>query len=177
VTVVTGTHVRRAAMTQLKAALPAQLDALAEPGLPLTPPKTWRRLPDFLDIPEAQSPAVFVTTPGTEGRPVIDADGSSEIVWLVRAYCVVRGRAYEETADRVGLYTAAMRSALLADETLGGLALAVDRINERLDELRTDQTRTIGAGSVTIAYTIAEDLEPGTPVSQISYTTDLLPVL
>lgn len=176
--IVSGTHVRRAALLALQTNLPGWLEHLSTPDLVLPQPRTWRRLADFADIAEHDSPAVLVTSPGIEGTPERDADGEWTATWLIRAFCVVRGRSYEETADRVGLYTAALRGALLDDRTLGGLALGVQRRTESLTELRSSNDRTVGAGSVTVAYTVTDDLLRNAPTQLVSVEllTDLIDV-
>ncbi len=182
---VTGTQVRRAGYDRLRAALPGVLAQLeARDGLPLPAPRSWGRLPDFTRITEQQSPAVLVTSPGLEAAPEERRLGEFHPVWLLRAFCVVRGRGYDETADRVGQYVAGLRVALLSDRTLGGLADDAQWRAESYSELDTDQARTVGAGSVTVAYRIPTDLQlavppPGAPdllVQSVEVTTVPLPL-
>jgi hypothetical protein len=177
--IITGTDIRKTVETELRADLPARLTALGvSKGLTLPAPKTWRRLHDFLRMTEQQSPAVVVTSPGLDGPPNVTGPDEWEADWLVRVYCVVRGRTYDETADRVGHYVGALRAALLDNAGLAALASGIEWRAESYAELATDEQRSIGAGSVTVAYLgIPTDLDlPSVPVTAVfDPTTTLLP--
>jgi hypothetical protein len=177
--IITGSDIRRTVEDELRADLPGRLTQLGDvKGLVLPAPKTWRRLHDFTVMSEQQSPAVVVTSPGLDGQPLVTGPDEWEADWLVRVYCVVRGRTYNETADRVGHYVAALRAALLSNAGLAALAAGIEWRAESYAELATDEQRSIGAGSVTVAYLgIPTDLElPVTAVTLTDLTTDLLPV-
>lgn len=157
---VTATDVRKALQQTLKDYLPATLAALAtEKGLPagsLPPPRSWARLPDFVKLTERQSPTVVVTSPGLQAEPEGDYVITYSATWRIRAFVVIRGRSYEEVADRVGWYCGAIRAAVLAHAKLdGGRAERTDWLDETYAELATGndggQARTIGAGSVGFA--------------------------
>ncbi len=151
--IITAGRVRRDVESLLKAQLPSLLPPLAaQEGMELPFPRTWNRLADFTLIAETQSPAVVVTTPGIVGAP--DGGGCRIPVaaWGVRVFIVARGRTFEETADRVAAYVAAVRSALLEAGGLPGLSTSVRWTGETYAELATDQTRTVGAGSVSVTY-------------------------
>lgn len=149
---ITATDVRSALTQTLKDHLPGALDALAaEKGLApgaLPAPRSWARLPDFTKLPEKQSPSVVVTSPGLEAEPARDYLLVYAAAWRIRAFVVIRGRSYDEVADRVGHYTAALRNAVLAHAQLGGLAERTIWVDETYAELAVDQARSIGAGSV-----------------------------
>jgi hypothetical protein len=177
--IITGSDIRARVEGELRADLPDRLTQLsAAKGLVLPAPKTWRRLHDFLTMTEQQSPTIVVTSPGLDGEPVVTGTDEWEADWLVRVYCVVRGRTYNETADRVGHYVGALRAALLSNAGLAALAAGVEWRAESYAELATDDQRSIGAGSVTVAYLgIPTDLElESTAVTVTDLTTDLLPV-
>lgn len=163
-TAVSVTEVRRTAEQVLRDRLPAALTAtsVALGGLKLPPPRTWVRLPDFLAITEEQSPAVVVTTPA---MTVVGGDeqGRDQVRWEVRVFCVVRGRGWQETTDRVGGYVTAARLALQAEPGLRGLAWAGNLTAEAYTELAAERGRTIAAGSVTFTYTadLLRALDPG----------------
>lgn len=174
--ILTAADVHRTVQDVLRARLPLALAAmsahLSEPGKPfvLRDVACWERLPDFMRISERQSPAVVVTTPKlTPGTR--DAYGDYTVRGDVRTFIVARGASYEETADRVAAYCAAIRLSLLADPGLNGIARGVTWLTEEYAELGSiaegGTNRTVGAGSVTVRY----DLDtPGT------IPTELLPV-
>jgi hypothetical protein len=178
--IVTGTDIRRTVESELQANLPERLTQLAAAkGLALPSPKTWERLADFTQIAEQQSPAVVVTSPGIDGQPEVTGQDEWEADWLVRVYCVVRGATYRETADRVGHYVGALRAALLTSPGLAALSSGIEWRAENYSELARDSNRSVGAGSVTVAYLgIPTDLElTSVPVSLTDLATDLLPAL
>jgi hypothetical protein len=177
--IVTAGTIRRAAQTVLKQQLPAVLDGLAEQeGMGLPPIVTWRRLSDFLLITDLQSPAMVVTTPGV--ADTAERRGRDQRAdWLVRVFTVVRGRTYEETADRVAAYVAAARTVLLSDADLGGLAAGCQWVRESYSELDNDKERTVGAGSVTVRYArILTGLvpDPSDPAARVPATGHLVTV-
>ena len=177
--IITGSDIRKTVETELRADLPARLTQLAAlKQVELPAPRTWRRLHDFLNLTEQQSPAVVVTSPGLDGPPLVTGPDEWEADWLVRVYCVVRGRTYNETADRVGHYVAALRATLLSNAGLAALASGIEWRAESYAELATDEQRSIGAGSVTVAYLgIPTDLDlPSVAVTTVfDPTTELLP--
>jgi hypothetical protein len=151
--IVTAARVRRATTLVLQRDLPAVLDRIGvqDRGSGFPPVSTWHRLADFALISDMQSPACVVTTPGIVGDPV-RMRGVLRATWAVRVFVVVRGRTYEETADAVAAYVAAVRSVLLAHPALEGLASGCHWSAEAYGELDVDKARTIGAGSVTVRY-------------------------
>lgn len=154
--IVTAGAMRRAVEQLLQANLPAFLRDMAPvEGVQLPDVVTWSRLPDFALIAENQSPAVIVTSPGVASieRGEFAQLRTDVAEWDVRVFVVVRGRTFEETADRVAAYTAAVRAVLRNARALPGLATGCRWTAERYTELSTDQGRTVGAGSVTVTYT------------------------
>jgi hypothetical protein len=177
--IITGSDIRTTVENELRTDLPDRLTQLSVvKNLVLPAPRTWRRLHDFTVMTEQQSPAVVVTSPGLDAQPRVTGPDEWEADWLVRVYCVVRGRTYNETADRVGHYVGALRAALLSNAGLASLAAGVEWRTESYAELASDEQRSVGAGSVTVAYLgIPTDLElPATAVTATDLTTDLLPV-
>lgn len=176
--IVTARYVRQTVEASLKARLPAFLTVISnQPGAePLTAIKTWRRMADFTGLREQDSPAVVVTTLGVP-TPETEEGGGHRAAWGVRVFIVARGRTYEETADRVADYVAAVRVALLADPSLGGAAEQVIWQGETYTELDRTEQRTIAAGSVTVSYTFTTDLgETTTPIVEATGDYSLLPV-
>ncbi len=192
------TKLRKLAETQLKAGLSAEshglLDAVAaREEIGLAPIRTWRRLGDYLDLPEALSPALYVTTPGTDGAPVMYDRSSMRADWLVRVFVACRGRDYEETSDRRDAYLAAVRLALMADPSLDGYAGdGAEWVGDSYEEADTsddDTARWLGVGSTTVRYldvltasridALPTDSDPGAPTAlalQPSMTVRTAPV-
>jgi len=153
-------QLRRAAETALRAGLSTEthgtLDAVAAAEtIGLAPIKTWRRLGDYLNIPEALSPACYVTTPGTDGELAKAGPGLVRGDWLVRAFFAVQGRDYEETSDRRDAYLAAARicwySAFTPGGGFAGLAQGVEWVEDDYSaaDISDDDSRWLSVGTIT----------------------------
>lgn len=157
---VTAVEIRKATQDRLEEWLPAYLAELGrryERDLP--PPRTWRRLPDFRALTDDQSPALVVTSPGLVTEADRDGDGEYSATWQVNVFLAVRGQTFEETADLVGLYTAAVRACLGQQ----GIDIANARRprwrGEGYNELAAGKARTIGGGMVSFAVHVGAVLD------------------
>jgi hypothetical protein len=154
VTLLTGAEVRAAALATLQAQLPAvllELGARLGVELPAPGPHSWVSLEDFRSLSDQQSPSIIVTCSGLPQAPREDED-SWQPLWRLRAFAVVRGNSYEETADRVTHYCAAIRTVWARNRSLGGIATGGKWQGELYTELDRSKTRTIAAGSVTYDF-------------------------
>jgi hypothetical protein len=178
--IVSGADIRRAAELTLQRNLPGVLGRLErqwDTTLPAPKDSAYVRLNDFIQMTEAQSPGVIITATGLDGIPVQDETGAYEAAWLIRTFVIVRGRSYEETADRVTHYCAAVRAAYAADLSLGGLIVRATWREEKYTELARDRERTIAAGSVAYAFTASTDRGlTGTTATNTNLSTVLLPI-
>lgn len=117
--------VEDAVKATLKAWLPSHLERIArENGLQprsLPQPRSWPVASEFDLRPHEQLPAVFIVSTGKAGTAVREITG-----WRAAWGCeiAVAVRARDETAARhlAGLYLAAVRTALMWNDGLGGLA-------------------------------------------------------
>jgi hypothetical protein len=178
--IVSGADVRLAAERTLQQHLPGVLEQLAlqwDAQLPAPKPAAYQRLNDFVQMTQAQSPGVIVTSSGVESSPVRDEVDSYRPAWLIRVFIVIRGRTYEETADRVTHYCAAVRTVFARDGSLGGLCDQAVWRDEKYTELDRTRERTVAAGSVAYAFTTPTDSGPtSTPVTGTFLTTAPLPI-
>jgi hypothetical protein len=157
---VTGLEIRKATQERLEEWLPAYL---AEIGrrfeLELRDPRSWTRLPKFRDLRADQSPSIVVTSPGLAGPPERDGDGAYFALWNLNVFIVVRGKSFEETADLVALYVAAVR-ATIAQQGIPIESARKPRWNgEGYDEIARNATRTIGAGVASFIVPIGDVLD------------------
>lgn len=140
----------------------------------ITPPRSWKRLPSFRALTADQSPAVVVTSTGLNGQPKRDGEGLWAATWALHGFVVVRGATYEDTADRVGLYLAAIRAAVLQQGIAGVQTRKPRWLGEAYDELDTDAARSIGAGVVSFEVTagdaVADLAGPAVPPEAPDYT-------
>lgn len=164
--VVSATLLRKRFQQVLQANLPTALVDIAEleDVDPITPPKAWRRLPDFRKLLDDQSPTVIVTTPGLSGTPGEGQEArlsnAVEARWDIRTFCIVRAGTYDAVADMVGWYTAAIRLAALRNKQLSGLARTTRWVGEAYDLLDASDARTIGAGSVDFTVGVDNAVDP-----------------
>lgn len=176
-------QVRAAVQSTLEAWLPTYIaDAERRAGLAartIDLPRSWRRLARFDTVAADQLPAVFVTSPGIE---VVERRGSGEhdATWRIAVTAVARGRTFEETADLVGYYTAAVRAALI-QHAAHGIGATTRWDDESYDAVAVDAQRTLGAGVVEVLVTVrnvidAHDADvPATPPAD-PYATPAAPV-
>jgi hypothetical protein len=159
---VTALEIRRSAQEQLQAWIPAYLAELErryDIKKKLPAPKTWHRLPRFTRMSSEQSPAVLVTSPGLVEPPSRDGDGEFSAIWRLNVFVVVRGEDFQQTTDRVALYVAAVRLALMQQGIGLSSAHRPSWIGEGYDELEVDQARTIGAGVASFTVRIGQVLD------------------
>jgi hypothetical protein len=149
---VTVGDVRRAMESTLQLWLPATLAEVArrqgvEPR-DVKVPVTWLRLGDPDDFPMDQLPGVLITSPGVTGTPARDENGRWSATWQVFVTVLARETSFERVADLVGLYTAAVRLAVLQNRSLGGFASGCRWVGEDYVPGGRDRKtrRTLGAG-------------------------------
>lgn len=144
------------------------------------PPRSWKRVADFRNIPEDQLPCLFVTSPGLAGPPQRHGDGTHTATWRAVVTALVRGKSYDDTADMVSVYCLAIRAVCLQRNSLGGFAESTRWTGEDYDALETSQARTLGAGFVDLDVTVAKVVDakagPPGPRSITSVNVDVDPM-
>lgn len=126
-------------------------------------PRTYRRLP--VDDDEAfalagdQFPMVAVTSPGLSDDAERDGDGRHQAIWWIHAIVLVRGQTWDDTADRVGLYTASLRAAAVRERVPVDGAGRLRWARERYDAVGARDGRTLGAGVVTFRLPVGDVLD------------------
>lgn len=116
-------QLRRAAISRLQQWIEAALvDVARQTGVDehaIQFPRSWRRLASWDGVPEDQQPVVFATSPSTTGvsgaGPNVTRmnDGRWSCQWEVPILAAVRGQDYEQTAELVSVYAAAIRTVLI----------------------------------------------------------------
>lgn len=149
---VTGGQVARAATDTLKTHLGAVLSqAAAADGhpadhWPAPAASSWTRVTDLLNPALGpRLPACYVAPDGVAAYERIDS-ATSDVIWRLRVWVVVRGPSFEETLDRVAVYTDAVAAVLAANPTLGGLATWTRPVDSAYAELDADKSRTLAGG-------------------------------
>jgi hypothetical protein len=164
---------RRHILAAQQAGLPAMLAGLEiHAAMALPPPRMWRRLPDYTNVPEEQLPALYVVA-GSFAVQDID-DGEFAVDLEARLVAVVAGRSMEEAADRAAHFITAVRYVALADGALGGEASGITWQSESPAGGDVDDYYRAQA-DVTVTYRIhvPASLPPGlTPGNPQTYAID-----
>lgn len=148
-----GIHELRAAVTDvLQAWLPVALvDVARQTGVDETTvpfPRSWRRVASWDNVPEDQQPVVYVTSTGTVGENTRRSAGMTDATWRLAVLSAVRGKDYDQTAERASVYAAAIRAVLSQHRPdVEGLS-QLKWVGESYDVLSTASQRT-WAGALT----------------------------
>lgn len=122
--------------------------------IPLPITYTTRRI--FTKFPEDQLPTVIVVSPGLDGEPREEGDGTYRAKWRMHVGCVVSTSDLIETNIVSKIMGAAMRAAILQHASLGGVACGMDWYDEYYDPLPNDDT-TRSLGAVALSFRIEVD--------------------
>jgi hypothetical protein len=118
--------IERAFVATLKAWLPSHLARqearLGMETATLPFPRSWPTVSDFDIEVEEQLPAVIVISPGSDANPTRDQTGAYRMTWRFEVAIAIAGRDEYEARNLAGVYLAAIRSALVQNPTLGGVA-------------------------------------------------------
>jgi hypothetical protein len=120
--------IEAAAKATLKAWLSAHL-AIQErrKGLDacsVTRPRSWPTVSEFDPEPHEQLPSVVIVSTGTTGAPVPDGQGRYSATWRLEIAVAVAGAKEDDARRLASMYVAAVRSALVQNQSLGGIASA-----------------------------------------------------
>jgi hypothetical protein len=142
--------------------------------------KTWVQVPTFESVTGATYPAVAITSPGLVGAPVYQRSSNTwQIVARVGVGVYDRSTKHDETAAKVRNWIAVVRTTLLRNVTLGGVAEGLTWSGEEYDLLPgRQQARTIGAGAVAVDVraNVPDTVMMGLPtVTSTGTTTELNP--
>lgn len=153
-------------------------------GLPaqsVPPPKSWQRVSTWQQVREDQMPNISVTSPGTVSKTT-EETGLYRITWDIQVFLVVRGSSHTETADRLGLYTAAANAAVAQHPTLGDTVS--DAVIGDFDDygvLDANSARTIAGAVVPLLVAVDEALDASAgpdepPVDPYAVPADPTPI-
>lgn len=155
---VTADDVCVALETTLETHMPRVLEAMGWDNLSAV--TSWSQVPTADALSSANLPAGTIESPGLTGPPVRNGEGGWDATWRVAAGIFDRGDDYDETAATVRRWAAAIRTAAMADVTLGGLAEQLVWVGE--DYARRperNQARTLGGCAVAFDVTVHNVVE------------------
>jgi hypothetical protein len=121
-----------------------------------------------------------VVAPGLLTQPTREKHGY-RARWGVGIGCVVAGKDRDNTYSLATLYTAAVRSLVVQNSSLGGFADGTEWISERYDNLDTSDLRTIAAGIIQLGIDVVAVVNPraglGEPLVDITVQPPDQPVV
>lgn len=112
-------------------------------------PVAWSNTTEFTKFPEENLPLVVIVCPSITGTPVKEGNGSYRVAYPVGVAVVVKAggsRPKESVRALAGIYSAAVRAAVLQHRGLDGFAITTNWIDERSDDIPVDARRSLGSG-------------------------------
>lgn len=162
-------EVRTAVLDAIQAGIAAELDEVeTKYGVTIPDPASYALVPDFRAITDKQSPLIIVTVDGLDGAPETRLGDTYTATWRLTVYIVIRtdgmdvNAGYEQTAELVAAYCTALRTVLLKNRQLAGLARTIVWADEAYAALDIDveAQRLVGAGQVQILVTVDNAADP-----------------
>lgn len=123
----------------------------------LPQPRSYVVSSDVERMPEDQTPAIIVASPGFTDQPQPDGLGGYVARWRVRCAVHLSARGNALSLRLVRLYVAALRALLVQQQKLDGLDLRrIDWVDERYDTLPSIDDRTTCIALVELAVEVAD---------------------
>jgi hypothetical protein len=123
----------------------------------LPTPRAWVVSSDVEKMPEDQTPAVIVASPGMTDAPRADGLGSYVARWRIGIAVHLSARGNALSLRLVRLYIAAVRALVVQQQALDGLDLRrIDWLDERYDTLPSIDDRTVCTALVELAVEVAD---------------------
>ena len=123
----------------------------------MPPPRSYVISSDVERMPEDQTPAVIVVSPGLSDPPRPDGGGAFVARWQINVGAQLSARGNEHALRLARLYALALRALLVQQQALDGLAVRrIDWLSERYDELDSIDDRTVCVAVVELAIEVAD---------------------
>lgn len=140
--IVTGSAVEDAVEAHLKLWLPtylAELERQTGRAVGSVPaPRSYLVTTRLEKRPEDQIPACIIISPGLSGPPERAGDGTITAWWRIEVAIAASAKDRETSNELAKLYGAAIRTLLLQQPSLGGVANAISLVGESYDEVPTN---------------------------------------
>lgn len=153
-------QVEEAARSTLQAWIPTYLASMERQlGLAprtLPPPRSWVVSTEVDRWPEEALPSVLLLSTGLAEEPARDGQGRYRARFALGVAVVVSASDEKATDELAKIYTAAIRTCLLQQHSLGGLALGVDWEDERYDVLPGRSRGPLAAGQVVLSVDVED---------------------
>lgn len=111
----------------------------------IPPPKQYATRNEFTSFPADLMPMCIVVSPGLDGEPTAEGDGTYSAWFQLGVGFAAAARDAEASGFLARVYGAAGRKILLDRQSIGGVAHAVQWVDHSNDDLVTEDERTIRA--------------------------------
>lgn len=109
-------------------------------------PRTYTTRNEFTTFPEDQMPICVVISPGIVDRPEAEGNGTYSGWFSLGVGLLCSAKTEEDTNHLSKIYAAAIRGIMLQQSDLGGIASAIEWMDESYDDIPIEnQERTIRA--------------------------------
>jgi hypothetical protein len=126
-------------------------------GGALPMPRSWTISAEPDKMPEDQTPAVVIVSPGLFGPPEARGDGCYTATWRISLSVVVSARGNGVALVLARRYALAMRAIALQKQALDGLEVrGVNWLDERYSILDTSDDRTLCVAAVDLAVEVSD---------------------
>jgi len=120
-------------------------------------PRSWVVSSEVEKMPEDQTPAILIASPGLTDPPRADGRGSYTARWRVNVGVHMSARGNSVALVLVRLYVLALRAMFSQQQRVDELALRrIDWMDERYDTLASIDDRTVCTATVELAVEIAD---------------------
>lgn len=157
-----GEQVESAALETLKLWLPSYVAAkeramgLAPRTLPLVADAGWAVSTDIDRWPGPVLPSVLLASTGLADKPSRDGKGMYRARFTLGVAVVVSARDARAANRLAKAYTAVLRTCLLQQSTLGGLASGVEWEDEQYDALPSRKSDSLASGQVVLTVEVED---------------------
>lgn len=116
--------------------------------------------------PEDQTPTIVILSPGTTGEARMEGDGMYRATWVVNVAAIVESADPGYVSELAKLYNAVIRAALVQNGSLDGFAVSTRWRGERNDDLRSEASRSLAAGTNVFEVTVKDVVQKGAGLRQ-----------
>lgn len=150
-TVISAFDVEQAVIDTLKPRLDYYLPQLGHPKV-----RSYARSVDIQKLPEQQTPAITVESPGMEGEPSRKGDGSYHAWWRISVDIFVTAKDADSATRLAKSYIAVIRAVLLQEPGLKGFATGLSWMDETYLELPPLSVRSMATASASFIVEVAD---------------------
>lgn len=133
-------------------------------------PFEYRHRPEYRTLPKNSSAAILVTVPGTAGQPEIFQNNVRAHFHVDVMVYIYGSTDWQETEALTQAYAACLRTCMVQNRSLGGIAETTIWLGEEYLEGEHSSTRTTGVSHIRFLVTIANvmNIYGGVPTPSVA---------